>query len=183
MAQKINVENCESVVINAGGEGDCLFKCFATFFNLRSSFTVRQNIVSYVTEHWEQYKEEALHSLDINSLKAYKYHMGRKGVFGSMLECRAASNFYNINIIVVRTTVNSNYYILPFTKIDATKTLHLLFTGQHYETDRDGHFAILPQSNDVILMNNCYSEDQNQSTVLQAIQHETNECEAHMYST
>ncbi|CAG5096696.1 Protein of unknown function [Cotesia congregata] len=90
---RIIFDNNEFERIDAGGNGDCFFKCIAQKINSRAG-TVRANVVTHVVENWTSFETYAKNILGVNSKNDYKVEMGKSGTHASLIECKAAADRY-----------------------------------------------------------------------------------------
>lgn len=156
--ETLEIQGLTFKIVDAGGQGNCLFKCLAeglretchsaVALRQKSHYTVRQEIVNHVVKNWSKYGVWVNNAENQPNERKYKSSMCKLGQSGNLVECTVAADLYEVNIMVVRLSEDrKTHYLLPCPFNPEKPTLHLLFTG----SDLEGHFQLLkPLSNDVL---------------------------------
>ncbi len=69
--------------------------------------------------------------------------MSKSGTYGSDVECRAASEFLKVNIIIYRVNADGSYFKYDFPFSPHADSVYLLLTGMRRDNDLDDHFQLL----------------------------------------
>lgn len=114
----------------------CLFNSLARFVG-EPSAVVRQKICDYLAAG-----KPIIEGLDTRTILAYEYEgrdyvqrMRRPSTWGGAIEIQAACNLWGYRVVVHnhRTAARTQIEFLPVSLNSPTRTVHLSWTGGHYE--------------------------------------------------
>ncbi|KAH0552242.1 hypothetical protein KQX54_007605 [Cotesia glomerata] len=149
-SKKYNIK--DFTIVEIIKDGNCAFRASAylLYNNQHLHRTIRQNVVDFVVNNWEDNKElinatrKEVNRTPFKTVENYIDCMGRDGEYGTAFEIGVIVRLCNINIEILHQVGNEYQLIATLTNptVSTEKPGYFLFTGSW----TDGHINVLKEN-------------------------------------
>lgn len=126
-------------IVPVKGDGNCLFRALSYFVKGETGKykQVRTEIVNYITQHWEIFKESIFAEYSKQTATDYANFMGKDLEHGGYPELTAFSKLYNCCIVIF--FVSGTYPTSICSENKNEPKYAIIYSGDGY----NGHFSVL----------------------------------------